>query len=323
MIHAMKTLHLLFVLTFLGLFIANYYYTSISLYTKQQDFSTVCTTLKCSFIIDCFLSIGIISIPSTCLMLMHTLHISMQLPWIALAFMLGGFSSLAWMGIVVIKCIEYSKIRANKARSRQLMVLFHLLNIVVLGCLLWTMRDAVIQGTLLQTLQTSVALIAYNAVKIIHIISACILFGTGLGTAAQMSYTRCVRSTQIISDILKRVVTADWLFTTPSGIIQAITGLTLMHLRGYSFSDLWIMGSVAGYVLAGACWVPVVYLQIACKNMAIAASQTNTPLPKRYYQYFLAWVILGIPAFLALIAVIYFMCQKPNSLHAIVFYNFG
>jgi len=151
----------------------------------------------------------------------------------------------------------------------------------------------------------------YNWLKIIHVISAMILFGVGIGTALYMMLVNQQSDLKLIAKVTRQVVFADWCFTATSGLIQAVTGLWMVYLEGYSFTELWILGSIIGYVIAGLCWFPVVYLQIKCRDLACSAVKSNQPLPKVYYRYFNTWRILGIPAFLSLIVVFYFMANRP------------
>lgn len=148
-------------------------------------------------------------------------------------------------------------------------------------------------------------------VLIIHVISAAVLFGTGIGTAFYMFYVNRQQDTQLIAYATKQVVFADWVFTGTSGVVQLITGLLLVHLRGYSFFSLWVLGSMIGYCVAGACWFPVVYLQIRCRDLAFEALRLNQPLTLQYHRYYKTWWILGIPAFLSLLVVFYLMANKP------------
>lgn len=151
----------------------------------------------------------------------------------------------------------------------------------------------------------------YLWLKFIHIISSTVLFGTGIGTACVMLYGHRTRDVRIIAGITQYVVLADWVFTGTSGLVQPITGLWMVYLAGYSFSSLWIWGSIAGYIIAAFCWFPVVYLQIKMRDFAIAADKTNSPLPPGYFTYFKYWFCLGWPAFISLIMVFYLMTNKP------------
>ncbi len=151
----------------------------------------------------------------------------------------------------------------------------------------------------------------YLWLKLIHIISSTLLFGTGIGTACNMFLAHKTRDTYIIATTARYVVFADWIFTTTSGFLQPITGLWMVYLVGYSMKSFWIWGSIVGYLLAGVCWVPVVYLQMKMRDMALQAYHEKTALPPRYFSYFRYWFWLGWPAFISLTVVFYLMTFKP------------
>lgn len=151
----------------------------------------------------------------------------------------------------------------------------------------------------------------YFLLKYIHIVSSTILFGTGLGTACTLVFAHRTNDTYIIATISRYVVVADWIFTTPSGIIQPLTGLLMVYLAGYSWSSLWIWGSIIGYLIAAFCWFPVVYLQIKMRDLAVQALKEKSALPPLYFRYFKYWSYLGWPAFISLLIVFYFMSSKP------------
>lgn len=151
----------------------------------------------------------------------------------------------------------------------------------------------------------------YAWIKIIHVISAAVLFGTGIGTAFYMFYVNKQKDIRLIAMATKQVVFVDWVFTGTSGVIQFFSGMWLIYLKGYSPTALWLMGAMIGYVIAGACWVPVVYLQIRCRDLAFEALRNNTSLNETYDRYYRIWWILGIPAFLSLMVVFYLMANRP------------
>src|ERR687893_659973 len=90
----------------------------------------------------------------------------------------------------------------------------------------------------------------YLTVKYIHILSSTLLFGTGLGSAFYMFFTNLSGDVRAIAVVTRRVVWADWMFTTPTAIIQPATGLYMMHLAGMPFSVGWIAWSIALFILA-------------------------------------------------------------------------
>jgi uncharacterized membrane protein len=151
----------------------------------------------------------------------------------------------------------------------------------------------------------------YLLVKWLHILSSTLLFGTGLGSAFYMFFTSRTRDPQAIAVVVRHVVIADWIFTTPTIILQPLTGLYLMHLAGMPLTTPWILWSVVLYLVAGAAWLPVVWMQIKMRDMAAAAAKSRGPLAERYWQYLRIWVALGVIAFAALVAVFYLMVAKP------------
>jgi uncharacterized membrane protein len=152
----------------------------------------------------------------------------------------------------------------------------------------------------------------YFTLKTIHIISATLLFGTGLGSAYYFWRAHLNGNLNAIAITTKHVVTADWIFTSTSGIMQLVTGISMvLLLPGISFTNLWIWLSIILYFLAGACWLPVVWLQIRMRDMAKQAAMNGTALPNKYYKYMRIWFILGWPAFISLIIVFFLMVFKP------------
>lgn len=151
----------------------------------------------------------------------------------------------------------------------------------------------------------------YLLVKWLHVLSSTVLFGTGLGSAFYMFTTSRTHDARAIAVVARRVVVADWLFTTPTAILQPLTGAWLVHLSGVPWSSAWIAWSLALYVVAGACWLPVVWLQIRMAQMAERAAALGEPLPERFRRYSVRWTMLGWPAFVAFIAIFYLMVVKP------------
>jgi len=107
-------------------------------------------------------------------------------------------------------------------------------------------------------------------------------------------------------------VIADWLFTAPAAIVQLLTGIALVAVAGYDYTDFWVLGGLLLYAFAGACWLPVVWLQIRMRDMAKAALDTGEPLPPRYWTMDRWWIALGSLAFPALVVVFYLMVAKPS-----------
>jgi uncharacterized membrane protein len=112
--------------------------------------------------------------------------------------------------------------------------------------------------------------------------------------------------------VVRHVVLADWMFTTPSVILQPLTGLWLVYLAGFPLDSPWLVVSIALYLLAGVAWLPVVWMQIRMRGMAASAARDRTELPAQYWRYLNTWVALGVVAFLSLVVVFYLMVAKPT-----------
>lgn len=150
----------------------------------------------------------------------------------------------------------------------------------------------------------------YLALKIVHIVSATLLFGTGLGIAYFMWSAHRSRSLEALRVTTRHVVRADWLFTAPAVMLQLVTGVWLMTRLGWGFDSGWFHAVIALFLLAGACWVPVVFIQYGLRTLAARATRWED-LPERYHQLFRWWVGLGIPAFLAVVVLFGLMVFKP------------
>lgn len=151
----------------------------------------------------------------------------------------------------------------------------------------------------------------YVIVKWLHVLSSTILFGTGIGSAFYMLVASRNRDPRVVHFVVRYVVIADWIFTTTAVVIQPLTGFYLVYLAGYPPTSRWIIYSTLLYLLAGACWLPVVWIQLRLRALAHQAVQEGQPLPPLYFRYLRIWTGLGVPAFAALVAVFYLMVAKP------------
>ena len=151
----------------------------------------------------------------------------------------------------------------------------------------------------------------YLLLKWIHIISATVLFGTGVGSAFFMFMANRRKNVPDIYFAARHVVIADWIFTTPAVVLQLLTGVALTYSGGFGWNTLWIKGALAVYVFAGACWLPVVWMQIKMRDMAKQALENDEPLPARYWRLDQYWLILGCLAFPAVMVIFYLMVFKP------------
>jgi len=151
----------------------------------------------------------------------------------------------------------------------------------------------------------------YEWLKIIHILSGAVLFGTGAGIAFFMLRAHMTRNVATMAAVGSIVVLADFVFTATAVVVQPISGLGLIHMQGYSLTEPWLLAAYGLYVLIGICWLPVVWIQMELAKMAKRAQADDQPLPARYFSLFRIWFILGWPAFAGVIGIYWLMVAKP------------
>lgn len=151
----------------------------------------------------------------------------------------------------------------------------------------------------------------YLWLKWLHILSATVLFGNGLGIAFFMWLGHRGGDPRVIAATARTVVIADSWFTAPAVAVQLASGLWLVQLAGLPFHLTWIRWALVLFVLVGACWLPVLWLQLRARNLAVAAVTAGNPLPPEYFRVMRWWFWLGWPAFLGVIAIFWLMVLKP------------
>lgn len=152
----------------------------------------------------------------------------------------------------------------------------------------------------------------YSFIKAIHVISATILFGTGLGIAFFMFCSWFTKDLHGKFFAIRTAVLADYVFTAPAALIQPATGVWLVWNGGFRWTDHWLLVTYVLYAIAALCWLPVVWLQIRLKEIVAAGLSAGGPLPARYHRLFRIWFLLGWPAFAGLVAAFFLMVLKPT-----------
>lgn len=150
-----------------------------------------------------------------------------------------------------------------------------------------------------------------EVVRLLHVLGACVLIGTGAGIAFFMVMAHRTRDPASISHTAGIVVVADMLFTATAAIAQPITGIILARDLGWPLWDGWIAVSLALYVFIGLFWLPVVWIQAKMRNEARTSAQSGTTLTPRYMRLYRIWFACGVPAFLAIVALLWLMIVRP------------
>ena len=146
----------------------------------------------------------------------------------------------------------------------------------------------------------------------LHVIGASVLLGTGAGIAFFMLMAHRTKDPAFIAGVARIVVIADWVFTASAVVVQPITGYLLAHAIGWPMSEGWLVLSLALYLITGAFWIPVVWMQARMQKLAAAAAASNEALPPAYHRLFRLWFAFGFPAFAAVLAIVWLMLARPS-----------
>ena len=152
---------------------------------------------------------------------------------------------------------------------------------------------------------------AYLVLKYVHVIGAAVLLGTGAGIAFFMLLAHRTGDAAVVAAVARIVVVADALFTATAVVAQPVTGVLLAWQVGYALLDGWIVLSLLLYLVTGAFWLPVVWMQITMRDLAAAAARKGEPLPPAYHRLFRLWFAFGFPAFAAVLAIFWLMIARP------------
>ena len=151
-----------------------------------------------------------------------------------------------------------------------------------------------------------------DLLRLVHVLGAAVLFGTGAGIAFFMVMAHRTRDPKTIAHVAGTVVVADTVFTATAVVLQPITGTWLAHEIGWPLSEGWIVLSLALYVVTGLFWLPVVFIQIRLRNLARQAAHNGSALTADYFRLYRIWFAFGFPAFFAVIGIFWLMLTKPS-----------
>jgi len=150
-----------------------------------------------------------------------------------------------------------------------------------------------------------------DLIRMAHVLGACVLIGTGSGIAFFMLMAHRTADPLFVAKTAAVVVIADMVFTATAAIAQPITGFILMHYTGWTLTDGWLALSLGLYVFIGVFWIPVIFIQARMRDEAMRCADAGAPLSARYIRLFKIWFACGIPAFAAIVVLLFLMVAKP------------
>lgn len=150
-----------------------------------------------------------------------------------------------------------------------------------------------------------------DLLRLLHVVGACVLLGTGAGIAFFMVISNRSRDPALIAHVAGIVVLADTIFTATAALVQPVTGWLLARAVGWPLTEGWIVWALGLYAFVGVFWLPVVWMQIRLRDLARDARDAGTPLPDAYHRLYRMWFACGFPAFAAVLAILWLMITRP------------
>lgn len=151
----------------------------------------------------------------------------------------------------------------------------------------------------------------YLVLKYLHVMGAIVLLGTGAGIAFFMLMAHRTGDARFVAMTAGTVVVADTIFTATAIVAQPLTGWLLARELAIPLSEPWIAASLGLYVVAGAFWLPVVWMQMRMRDLARLAAAAAAPLPPDYHRLFRWWFVFGFPGFGAVALILWLMISRP------------
>lgn len=152
----------------------------------------------------------------------------------------------------------------------------------------------------------------YLVLKYLHVIGAVVILGTGAGIAFFMLMAHRSGDATFVARTASIVVSADLVFTATAVVAQPVTGYLLLVETGIPLTEGWVLASLALYAVAGAFWLPVVWMQVRMRTLAAQAAAAGTALPATYHRLFRLWFAFGFPGFGSVMLIVWLMIAKPS-----------
>lgn len=149
---------------------------------------------------------------------------------------------------------------------------------------------------------------SYLWIKLVHIVGATVLFGTGLGIAFFMLKAFLSGSREALAVTARNVVLADWIFTAPAVVIQLLSGVWLTRQIGIPFDSAWFVAVVGLFILVGACWIPVVWIQIRIRKI-VSDGGSSVDIQRLMS----VWIGLGAVAIIGVLLLLFLMVSRVGT----------
>lgn len=152
---------------------------------------------------------------------------------------------------------------------------------------------------------TAAPMSAYLMFKTLHVISAMVVLGTGVGIAWYMLRAWLSGDRQIFRWMSGETVAADWIFTTTAIVGLLGSAAAMLMINPAWLQQLWLQLAIALTLIAFLLWLPVVLIQYRLRHHA---RESNTAEAHRLMKL---WCALGAAALPLMLGIVFLMVAKP------------
>lgn len=145
---------------------------------------------------------------------------------------------------------------------------------------------------------------SYEILKIIHIVSACLLLGSGIGgLSAIIGLNQCACEA-LLRRFLPITLFVSTLLLIIFALVQSLTGFAIISQQHYAWRSGWVTGIWMSFSASTLCYLTALYFQLRCCH--ILQQSGLGPDYQRYYQKSL-WMSLPLSLFLF---ILYFLMSN-------------
>jgi uncharacterized membrane protein len=151
------------------------------------------------------------------------------------------------------------------------------------------------------------------ALKFVHVLAAATMFGAWLCLAIVMLRGHRSGNPSVVAVTTQFVVDVEKMVMAPAIAAQPISGFSLAWAIGLSpLSEFWIVVSLGLFVVAVACWIGALRVEIRVRRLSRQSALDAVALPHDYRRMFHAWSALAAAGMLATTAIFALMIWQPR-----------
>lgn len=152
----------------------------------------------------------------------------------------------------------------------------------------------------------------YLGLKLCHILSATLVFGSGICLAILGTWVFGSGKPALINQIGPLILKVEFWLTVSAAAVLLSTGVAMAMLAGFPVSGTWLAWALLLLVIAAVCWLAGLRLQHSMLNLARQSVEQDKALPEKYTSQLSRWMLLGLPSTLAMTGIFYLMVFKPT-----------